>query len=263
MNLEETQYTIARMILEAASRVNVQKQTRKLEIALENKLRRLFKQHSVAFLRGLAKHSSKFKESLADDLLDDLFAKTAPTKQMETAIQSAVETSATNGAQNLVDQLGDVDFDQVFSLKNPRAVEYLENCGAELVSGIDETSKNQLRIILERGAKQGWSYEKLALAIRKEFTDWSRKRARLIAITEIGNAYQRGNLIVGQNLAAAGLKMEKSWLARPNSCPLCLDNQADGWIDVNQEHSSGVMCPGAHPGDRCVELYRRKLNDKS
>lgn len=258
--LPVNQLTIARMILEAASRVNVKKQTRTLEIKLDNQLRRLFSKHSIRFLRGLARFQSEFSESLVDKL-DSLFDSTSSASDMAKAIQTNVEISVTNGAQNLLEQLGDLDFDYIFNLKNPRAVEFIKNYGVNAVSGIDDESKRQLQLIVLQAVDHGWSYGKLSIEIRKRFTDWSTKRARLIAVTEIGNAYQHGNLIVGKDLVAAGLKMEKSWLTRKDEKvdPHCKANETDGWIDVNATFSSGHERPLDHPRCRCVLLMRRKV----
>jgi hypothetical protein len=252
-----TQKVIIRLILEAAQRVNVDRKTRKLETTLEAKLKRLFIQHGNAFLKGLAKHKSSFKESIPDDTIDELFDNTSPNANMATAIQSAVESAISVGADTLIDQL---DVDTVFSLENPRAVEYLDNYGAELVKGLDETSKRILRDLLANATEQGFSYQKTAKLIEKLFTDWSTNRAKLIATTEIGNAYQEGNLIVGKDLAASGVAIEKSWLTRGDDKvdPHCSANADQGWIDVNAVFSSGVERPLDHPRCRCVMLMRRK-----
>lgn len=265
MDEKATALVIARMLIEAAARSNVSKQITKPKQQLENKLRRLFAQHGALYLTAFTKYQKEFKETLSSDGIDKLFDTTAPSTRMADAIESAVESGVTLGAENLLEQFANIltkeQINLVFNLKNPRAVDYLKDYGVTRVSQLDTTSSEILRKILVDGIEKGYSYSKLVVQIKKQFADWSTKRAKLIAITEMGNAYQRGNLIVGLDLKTAGLTIEKSWLARGDSCPLCLANQADGWIDVEQTHSSGVECPGAHPDDRCVELYRRKPSE--
>lgn len=253
-----TQKIIIRMVLEAANRVNVKRKTQKLETALESKLKRLFIQHGNAFLKRLAKHKSSFRESISNDTLDELFDNTSQHDNMAAAIQSAVANAVSVGADTLIDQLS---VDVVFSLENPRAVEYLDNYGAELVKGLDETSKRLLQDVLANATEQGFSYTKTAKLIEKLFTDWSKNRAKLIATTEVGNAYQHGNLIVGKDLAASGVAIEKSWLTRGDDKvdPHCKANADQGWIDVNDEFSSGVERPLDHPRCRCVMLMRRMV----
>jgi hypothetical protein len=208
----------------------------------------------------LAKHKSSFKESIPDDIIDELFDNTSPNANMVTAIQSAVESAVSVGANTLIDQL---DIDTVFSLENPRAVDYLDEYAAQLVAGIDEYSKQLLRDLLTNATEQGFSYQKTAKLIEKMFTGWSTNRAKLIATTEVGNAYQEGNLIVGKDLAASGVAIEKSWLTRGDDKvdPHCSANADQGWIDVNTVFSSGVERPLDHPRCRCVMLMRRKPDE--
>jgi hypothetical protein len=217
----------------------------------------------VAYLARFSRYQSVLREALSDDNIDDLFDATNVSIRMGNAIESAVENGLTEGATSLLDQVADFNPDIVFNLKNPRAVEYLTNYGVTRVSQIDETSKDILRGILQREMSHGTSYARMATLIRHQFADWSVKRARLIAITEIGNAYQQGNLIVGLDLKAAGLEMQKSWLTRGDDKvdSHCAGNAADGWIDVSKAHSSGAMVPLDHPRCRCVELYRRKPSE--
>lgn len=260
MDEKATALTIARMLIEVAARTTVSRKTTKLKQQLENKLKRLFAQQGVAYLRKFAAHQHHFKEALTDIEIDQLFDVTATSVRMVQAIESAVEAGLELGADDLATQLDAVAFDVIFNLKNPRAVEYLKNYGVDRVSQLDTFSKDTLKNILTKGIDAGQSYGKLTTQIKKQFGDWSTKRAKLVAVTEMGNAYQRGNLIVGLDLADAGLQMEKSWLTRGDDLvdPHCKANQDDGWIDVTKAHSSGAMTPLDHPRCRCVELYRRK-----
>lgn len=260
-----TQKIIIRMVLESASRVNVKQKTRKLETALESKLRRIFIQHGNAFLKRFAKHKLVFKEAAADEqtsFVDALFDNTSQHDNMAATIQSAVEDAVSVGANTLIEQF---DADIVFSLKNPRAVEYLDNYGADLVTKIDEFSKQLLRNAIARAIEQGQSYQKVSKTIGQMFSDWSQQRAKLIAVTEIGNAYQEGNLIVGKDLSASGIVIEKSWLTRGDTKvdPHCVANADQGWIDVNKPFASGVERPLDHPRCRCVMLMKRVSNVNS
>lgn len=265
MDEKATALTIARMLIEVAARTTVSRKTTKLKQQLENKLKRLFAQQGVSYLRKFAAHQHYFKEALTDAEIDALFDVTATSVRMAQAIESAVETGLELGADDLATQLDASAFDVIFNLKNPRAVEYLKNYGVDRVSQLDTFSKDTLRNILTKGIDAGHSYGKLTTTIKKQFGEWSTKRAKLVAVTEIGNAYQRGNLIVGLDLKAAGLQMQKSWLTRGDDLvdPHCKANQDEGWIDVEKPHSSGAMTPLDHPKCRCVELYRRKPSEKT
>jgi hypothetical protein len=255
-----TQKVIIRMILEAAVKTNVTQKTHKLETQLENKLKRLFIQHGNAFIKKFATYRTSFKETISNDNIDELFDITSPNDRMAASIQDNVENTLGIGANQLIEQF---QVDIVFSLENPRAVEYLDDYGANVVSGIDDYSRQLLRDALANAVEQGFSYQKTAKLIEKLFTGWSIKRAKLIAVTEIGNAYQHGNLIIGKDLAANGVAIEKSWLTRGDDKvdPHCSANADQGWIDVNKEFSSGVERPLDHPRCRCVMLMRRKPSE--
>lgn len=226
---------------------------KKQQVALEQKLSKSFAKHGVAFLK---KYLTQFTEALADEI-DNVFDSTAPTQDMVDAIQASVESGVELGANALVGQF-DLP-DDTFTLENPRAVKYLNEYGAQAVSGIDDVSKKILRAVLGEGIDGGWSYEKVSKAIRETFADFSTKRAKLIATTELGNAYQEGNLIVARDLATSGLKMQKSWLTvgDKNVDVHCKGNQDQGWIGVEETFKSGVLRPLDHPRCRCVLLYER------
>lgn len=248
---------IVQLIIEVAIRVNAKKAVRKAQSKLENQLRKWFSKQHVAFQKGFKKFEHSFKESVTDDNIDTVFDNATDDATISADIQQAIEDGLQIGADWLVDELGMSEY--TFDLENPRAVEYTKDYGAELVTKLNEFSKQQLRTILHDGISNGWSYSKIATAFRQKFADFSTRRAKLIAVTELGNAYQEGNLIVGKDLSDAGLNIEKAWLTVGDDRvdPNCSANADDGWIDVNASHSSGKERPLDHPSCRCVERYRR------
>ncbi len=86
-----------------------------------------------------------------------------------------------------------------------------------------------------------------------------RSRAQLIAVTESGAAYEQGNRALVDQLAAAGLQMEKSWLDVGDSrvSDGCQTNAAADWIPVEDTFPAGADQPPLHPACRCTALYRR------
>lgn len=146
-----------------------------------------------------------------------------------------------------------------FSLENPRAVQYLRQYGANRVTQINEVTRRIIRNIMAEGIARGDSYQKIARAIRAQFQDFSYQRSKLIAITEAGNAYEEGNLIVARDLQAKGSKMEKSWHTANDSKveEQCWANQEAGWIPLDDMFPGGVDRPLQHPRCRCAALYRR------
>lgn len=174
------------------------------------------------------------------------FDAAAPASTTLAQIGIAMQTAAAELAKRLETVVS-------FDLANPRAAEYMRRKGAELVTKINETSRKRLRTLLTAGIDEGWSYGKVASAIRREFQDFSRRRALLIATTEAGNAYTEGMAIVGHDLQARGLKMQKRWIATRGPCPeICGPNSAASWIPMGQWFPSGADQPLGHPRCRCA-----------
>lgn len=163
--------------------------------------------------------------------------------------------------------LGDLDIATAFDLRNPRAVQYLQQHGALNVSSINATTRGYLQTLITQAVDEGWSYQRTARAISARYREFAvgvpqqhiRSRAELVAITESGNAYEAGSSMVVRDLVDGGLRMQKSWLTVGDNRvdPHCKANEAQGWIDFDEPFSDGSMQPLAHPGCRCSALYRR------
>lgn len=182
---------------------------------------------------------------------------------MTEAIQTATTQAIQLGMEQEATALG-ISFD----LENPRAVAYAEEHAAEMVTKIDEETRRQIHDIVRQGTDEGWSYDQIAKAITERFEQFAvgkpqehiDSRAHLVAVTEVGNAYEEGNLIVAEGLADAGLEMEHAWASVGDSrvSEGCRENEAAGWIPQEQPFPSGHMRPLRFPGCRCTCLYRRK-----
>lgn len=137
------------------------------------------------------------------------------------------------------------------------------------IAGIDETTLNLLRPLIEQAIAENWAYTKLAKEIRKLFKDFGRAvhqrhlrdRAELIAVTEIGQAYIDGQLDNAQRLARGGANLEKSWLTVGDDrvSAGCRGNAGAGWIPLAQAFPSGHGGPLRFPGCRCALQTRRRI----
>lgn len=241
-----------------------------IERRLERAMRGAFRLQERDFLRRFARLRGLFVEALReavseDDWLRDWQAAISATSaDMAEAVDDAARAALLAGGRQAMREL---TVEGSFELANPRAVAYLRDYGANLVAGIDDTTRQYIKTVVTEGVEQGWSYDKVAKAISDRFAEFRvgrpqqhiASRAHMIAVTESGNAYERGNAIVAEDLAAAGLAMEKHWLITGGEiCELCLGNEADGWIPIDQAFSGGVMQPLQHPACRCSCLHRRK-----
>lgn len=196
---------------------------------------------------------------------------TAATRgEMATAIQEAATAGLLAGGTGMLDLLDGIEVGISFSLDFPEAVAYLDNYGAARVAGIDATTRTGIQRIVSQAASEGWSWQRTAQVIGNQFESfylapkggplWFETRAQLVAVTEVGQAYEAGSWQGAKRLQAAGLVMEKAW-SGPNddvTSDACRGNIRAGWIGIDEAFPSGDMTPLNHPGCRHTAIYRRK-----
>lgn len=267
-------------LLEAAAANHKERVLAPIVARLEQEVERAFRVQGQRFVRSLGSLRSRFTESsyhpytgtvrLRETLTSDdwlrLFdeATGATTEIFFGAVQSAARAALTAGAQNAI---ADVGIDSAFTLRNPRAVAYLQAHGYGLISQIDSVTRGNIATIIGEGVREGWSYNEVAREISRLYSQMAvgrpqqhiESRAHLIAVTEAGQAYEAGNEMVVRDLQDAGLRMEKKWLTVGDDrvSTGCRANEAEGWIPLERSHRSGDMRPLRFPGCRCTELYQR------
>jgi hypothetical protein len=150
-----------------------------------------------------------------------------------------------------------------WDLSNPRAVAFFQKTGGSIgyIKDIQDTTAGSLRTVITTALDEGWSYNDTAREIQKLYDGpISTDRAKRIAVTESARAYEAGNRAFADTIVDDGIEMEKRWRTSGDEkvCDICLANEADGWIPIDEPHSSGDQYPPAHPGeDRCYEEYRQ------
>jgi hypothetical protein len=159
------------------------------------------------------------------------------------------------GALTMIREIGGPSFD----LSNPRAVQYLTTI-RNRITGISEETFRVVQSILVDGVERGASYAEIAREIRIKFADMSRDRSELIAVTEIGDAYSEGQLLVGDAMQLRGITTQKRWLTAGDDAveAECESNEAAGWIPIDDAFPSGHERPLAHPRCRCALGVRRR-----
>lgn len=261
-------------LLEASRKMVRDEALRPIERRLEQALAKAFRAQSRAFIKRFAAVASRLPGMLTDDdwlrYLDaamletkELFVeaeKQAVTKAIAAGIKVAASESGlpaglTEAAptEDTIATLLGIRFD----LKNPRAVAYIDQVGANLVTNIDETTRDYIRTVIKEGVAKGDSYNAMAKRITARYSEFAAGRPQLhidsrahgIAVTESGNAYSYGNYMVGQGLKDAGLQMEKAWNSFGDARvdDECAANDAAGWIPFDDAFPSGHMRPLAHP----------------
>jgi hypothetical protein len=238
----------------------------------ERKVAVVMKRQLQAFLRGFAQLRGRIDESRLQEALsaDDWVAvwervAAASTERMFDPLQAAMRAALERGA---TETIADVGVNIAFNLRHPRAEAYLLEHGYGLISQIDGTTRGNLATIINEGIREGWSYNRIAREITSLYSFMGAEkpqahidsRAHLIAVTEIGNAYEAGSALIVRDLQDAGLQMEKKWLTVGDArvSDGCRNNQVQGWIPFAQSFSSGHQHPLRFPGCRCTTLYQRK-----
>jgi hypothetical protein len=163
------------------------------------------------------------------------------------------------GGGHLVNDIG-VPLTIAFGINNPRAVSYAVVHAAEQVTRINDATREGINRIIVRAIEDGRSYS----AVQRELMDameFSRRRARNIAVYEIGDAYEAGKRMAVDEMRLQGLEMVKAWssVGDDRVRPEHQANQAAGWIGINDlfPGDSAERAP-TDPGCRCATLYRRK-----
>ena len=202
-----------------------------------------------------------------DPIVDAALLASSP--EMQKAIIDGVTASIIIGGENLAKNLGiGLSFDIATDMS---VLQYIATVGADRVVQINDTTKNQMRNILLHAVDNGWSWQRTAEEMEDRLGNWGiigpplrpssrdlRTRAEVIAVTEIGEAYEAGTNATAQRLADAGLILEKRWITKGDNRVSDEDrkNAAQGWIPLANNFSSGDPHPLSHPGCRCTAVHR-------
>lgn len=241
-------------------------QAQKTRVATELDNRRILFEVEGSIVREALAWSAVWDSMLSswDKILREVSAK------FKDAISSALTISYRGGIDAQLADLPANDLPVQFSLPNEAATQWSEVNAARLVSGIDDTTRISLRLLLTNARENGWAYTKTADEINAKFDGFSqaaaqrhiRDRAQMVAVTESCDAYEAGSHKAINTLQTYGLVYDKSWLAAGDACPnICAANANQGWIDFNSTFQSGDITPSGHPGCRCSALYQRREED--
>lgn len=202
---------------------------------------------------------------IPDRELDRIWdAVTAATSgPLENTLDQLAPRALTAGADDTNTELG---LTVRFDLDHPDAVRYMATFGARRVADINRTTLRQMRTILTDAAATGRSYQATARQIRARFDGFStpsplrhiKDRAELVAVTELGDAYEHGAWMSRQQAVEAGEQVEVSWDGENDAamCEMCAANAAAGWIPHDFGFPSGSTRAPEHPGCRCAVLNR-------
>jgi len=198
----------------------------------------------------------KFQKTFADiaDNTDD---------ELQRIVLDAEREGMAAGAAQIKNTISISGVDPVtgtFDLANPRAVKWFKDTGGSInyIKDIQSTTGDQLKTLITNAVDTGQSYTKTTKLITDKFSEFSRSRAKMIAINETGNAYESGSRMLVDTLADDGIEMEKIWMTSEDEdvTPECEANGLEKWIPLAQDHLSGDPHPLRFPRCRCYEDYR-------
>ncbi len=184
----------------------------------------------------------------------------AMNQRLDSIMRKNIETGFLLGA-NQAHQIFRIE--PTFDLLDNQAVEWMNNRAANMVTKINDETRQRLAETLSRGARAGDSTATLARRIRTEvnaMADISKGRAHLIANTELNNAMSEASLQTYTRLQIAG----KSWSTVGDDLVSddCLDNESAGVIPIDGTFPGGVPRPPQHPGCRCTLVPERMGADE-
>ncbi len=165
------------------------------------------------------------------------------------ALQALLEPDlaliARDAAQLGVGQVGG-DLASLLDQVNEKAVEWASKHAGQLVTQLDETTRDLVRTLTETAIEEGWSNDKLADEL-EDSEAFSEMRSNRIARTETAFADIEGNLIGWRE---SGLVESKQWILGNGSCEEC-QALGDEIVGLDDPFSDGTLAPPHHPNCAC------------
>lgn len=139
--------------------------------------------------------------------------------------------------------------DDITSHLDEAALDFAKERGAELVTSVSRTTRDELRELTSDAVEEGLSPAAFARTI-EDAVSFSDDRAMMIARTELAYSHVAGNL---EGYKQSGVVGGKRWIASQDACPLCedMDNEEvslEESFDFDGEEIDG---PPGHPNCRC------------
>jgi hypothetical protein len=139
------------------------------------------------------------------------------------------------------------------NLRSVRAEKWIAEHGAELVTGINEFTREQMAIVLRDAFRAGKSVDAIAGDLMLKFGEMNYARAYRIAVTESAKAWSHVELEHAAAMEDAGFNMLKEWILNPlhpryDECDMCSDA---GAIPIKMPFPTGDQAPPQHPSCGC------------
>jgi SPP1 gp7 family putative phage head morphogenesis protein len=135
--------------------------------------------------------------------------------------------------------------DAILSQANERAIAWAENRAAELVTQIDETTRDGIRDLTVRSLEEGWSTQEISDRLDAAW-EFGGERSDMIARTEVAFADIQGNLA---GYRESGVVEGREWvIAQDEYCEDC-ESMSGMVVPIGGDFPGGD--PPLHPNCRC------------
>lgn len=181
---------------------------------------------------------------------------------IEAALEEGIAAIAADAGEILLAELMPDTYESLVDQVFDRAARYSKQRTGELIGKnargtgeLAETTRKRIRANITKGLTDNVGRREIERMLETDF-GFSAERAELIAGTEIAQANSVGSHEGLLEAQASGLQMEHSWVCEEDACEICLANEAQGWIPLEEPFASGDLHPVAHPNCRCTEGAR-------
>jgi SPP1 gp7 family putative phage head morphogenesis protein len=229
-----------------------QKERMKIERQAERSIANGLQTQQERVIESLPSTPDDFPRWAREDL-ENALKRGASEAELMDALRRALIESVDLGVSVAVAQLGGIGFD--WTLANDDARRWADQYVGQLIRDIDATTSERVRRSVAAWIENG---EPLDALIDELTPIFGRRRAELIASTEVTRAYAEGNR---QAYKASGVVQRWEWRTAEDElvCPICgplagatvqIDGDFSGFLP-DEVRRGTISAPPAHPRCRC------------
>jgi len=224
---------------------------RKIEKRAQSELAGYFKSLKVGDLAEIAKGgvTAEMGKHVAANRLHNIVRKARPSLLL---ILKSNMIDAIHASRKIDHRIAEADdFSQPFTKQGKTlfdAVEWAEKQAADLVTGLDATTIEQIADSVAQGIEEQLGVAGTGRLIRDVVDEMSVSRAAMIASTEINRAMSAAAV---DQLGDLGVEYKRIVLS-PDACPICIDNADQDPLPLDEDYDSGDAFPPFHPNCRCA-----------
>lgn len=215
-----------------------EKAARSQEVNLERTMKRYFQAQQDKVVKKLNEVLDKSTKGEDENDIEKIVSVVDEYKKLSDTLKPFWVEGAKQGNAIVTEALGE---EIAFDLILPEMLEWIKTEGADLVKGINNTTKEGLRETLAEGIEEGESIPKLRDRVSEVMNTAKSSRATTIARTETHGSVTRGTF---SSYGKAGVE-KKEWIATRDSRTRDSHRHLDGEIKaLDEPFSNGLQHPG-------------------